>query len=78
MITSNKTINFESQIAELEALVLQMETGELNLEDSLQSFEKGVNLTKFCLKALKKAELRVKKLESLTVDAELEDFSVAE
>lgn len=78
MTSSPKTVDFETQLAELEQLVESMESGNLSLDDSLKSFEKGVNLTKSCLKTLKKAELKVEKLSSLEVDAELSDFQLDE
>jgi exodeoxyribonuclease VII small subunit len=55
-------VDFESALGELEALVEQMETGELSLEDSLRAFERGVKLTRHCQGALKNAELKVKVL----------------
>ena len=72
-----KTVNpsdFESRLEALETLVEQLEEGDLTLDDSLKAFEKGVSLTKSCLNTLKKAELKVKKLELLANDAEFEDF----
>lgn len=50
---------FETALANLEELVLRMESGELSLEDSLQAFEKGIALTRQCQEALSKAEQRV-------------------
>lgn len=44
---------------ELEALVEKMEHGELSLEDSLQHFEKGVQLSRACQQALRDAEQKV-------------------
>ena len=55
-------VDFEASLAELEALVGKMETGELSLEDSLEAFERGVALTRRCQAALEKAELRIKAL----------------
>ncbi|HFB65903.1 MAG TPA: exodeoxyribonuclease VII small subunit [Aeromonadales bacterium] len=78
MTSASKAVDFETQLAELEKLVESMETGNLSLEDSLKSFEKGVNLTRSCLKTLKKAELKVQKLSSLDVDAELTNFQLDE
>ncbi len=78
MTSASKAVDFETQLAELEKLVESMETGNLSLEDSLKSFEKGVNLTRSCLKTLKKAELKVQKLSSLEVDAELTNFQLDE
>lgn len=53
---------FESSLDELEQLVARMEQGELGLEDSLKSFERGVALYRNCQGALEQAELRVKQL----------------
>jgi exodeoxyribonuclease VII small subunit len=52
--------DFETAMAELEALVQRMEGGELPLEASLKEFERGVQLTRLCQEALKAAEQRVK------------------
>ena len=41
-----------------------MESGDLSLEESLEAFEKGVNLTRFCQDQLQKAELKVQELSS--------------
>lgn len=54
-----KKVDFEQSLAELEALVEEMESGELSLDQSLEKFEKGVALTRVCQEALKKAEQRV-------------------
>ena len=50
---------FEKALQELEALVEKMEQGEMSLEDSLQHFEKGVQLSRACQQALKEAEQKV-------------------
>lgn len=52
--------SFETALAELETLVQRMEVGELSLEDSLQEFERGIQLTRLCQEALNNAEQRVK------------------
>lgn len=57
-----KSFNFEEALEELEALVTSMEEGELSLEESLQTFEKGIKLTRECQSALKKAEQKVQVL----------------
>ena len=53
---------FEKSLDELEQLVARMEQGELSLDDSLKSFERGVSLYRNCQGALEQAELRVKLL----------------
>ena len=54
--------NFESSLKELETIIEVLEDENINLEDSVKSFEKGVNLVKECQKQLQNAELKVKKL----------------
>ena len=70
-------ISFETALKELEALVARMESGELTLEESLQSFERGVALTRHCQQALKQAEQKVEVLTANTVDANTEPFDSA-
>ncbi|WP_426415969.1 exodeoxyribonuclease VII small subunit [Aestuariirhabdus sp. LZHN29] len=53
---------FEQSLAELEALVEKMESGELSLEQSLQAFEQGVSLTRECQQALTSAQQKVELL----------------
>ena len=62
MASSKKSVNFERNLEQLEALVAEMESGELSLEDSLSAFEKGIKLTRQCQDALQKAEQKVQKL----------------
>ena len=78
MAKSNPFNNFEKQLEELESIVMQMEQGNLSLNDSLKSFEKGVKLTNSCLETLQTAELKVSQLQSLTPDATLVDFKTDE
>ena len=56
--------SFESAMEQLETLVSRMESGDLSLEESLEAFEKGVHLTRFCQDQLQKAELKVQELSS--------------
>jgi exodeoxyribonuclease VII small subunit len=58
---------FETALEELEVVVEQLETGELTLEDSLEAFEKGVGLVKYCNQKLDEVE---KKVELLVKDKE--------
>ena len=53
---------FEKSLEELEQLVRDLEHGELTLEQSLATFERGVGLTRDCQQALKSAEQRVEML----------------
>jgi exodeoxyribonuclease VII small subunit len=54
--------DFEHSLDELEQLVSRMEGGELSLDESLASFERGIGLYRHCQQALDKALLRVRLL----------------
>jgi exodeoxyribonuclease VII small subunit len=61
--TKSETIkDFESAIAELESVVKALEDGDLPLEKSLQLFERGVQLSRFCHARLEEAEKRIELL----------------
>ena len=55
-------VNFEEALQKLETIVEDLESGELSLENSLKSFEKGIKLARQCQEKLSKAELQVQKL----------------
>jgi exodeoxyribonuclease VII small subunit len=53
---------FEHSLDELEQLVTRMEGGDMSLDESLKSFERGIGLYRHCQTALEQAELRVRLL----------------
>jgi exodeoxyribonuclease VII small subunit len=53
------TPDFERSLAELESLVERLERGDLPLEEALQTFERGVELTRHCQTSLKAAQQKV-------------------
>jgi len=55
-----KSIMFEEALGELEEITRRLESGNLSLEESIQSYEKGMELKKICQEMLSRAE---KKLE---------------
>ena len=55
----NQIVHFENSLDELEKLVAQLEQGDLSLDESLKSFERGIALFRDCQGALEQAELRV-------------------
>lgn len=59
---TSQIAQFEQSLDELEQLVVRMEQGELSLDDSLSSFERGIALYRNCQSALEQAELRVSQL----------------
>lgn len=66
--------SFEQALSELETLVDTLEQGDLSLEESLKSFERGVALTRTCQQALKEAEQKIQILSEPQVDSEPEPF----
>ena len=59
---ARKKEKFEEALQKLEAIVAQMEGGDLDLEDALKAFEEGVRLANFCTSKLDEAERKVEKL----------------
>ncbi len=72
---AKKTYPFEKSLEQLEQLVEQMEAGDLSLEESLNTFEKGIKLTRECVQALAQAEQRIKLLVEKNGEIKEEDFS---
>jgi exodeoxyribonuclease VII small subunit len=68
--------DFEAALAELEQIVQRLEQGELTLEESLRQFERGVELTRSCQKALRQAEQKIRVL-SRRPDGELAEQDLA-
>jgi exodeoxyribonuclease VII small subunit len=62
-MTSDSPPSFEAALAELEALVATMESGQLPLKESLAAFERGAKLLSYCQDALKDAQQQVEVLE---------------
>ena len=59
---ARKKEKFEEALQKLEAIVTQMEEGDLPLEEMLKAFEEGVRLARFCASKLDEAERKVEKL----------------
>ena len=60
-------MSFEEALAELEAIVQKLERGQLDLESSIQAYERGTALRAHCADKLRQVQLRV---EKLTLDRE--------
>lgn len=73
--TGKNNFNFEASLNELEKLVDALENGDLSLEQSLQDFERGINLTRACQNALTDAQQKVQILLEKNGQSSLEDFS---
>ena len=73
-----KSTRFEDALAELETIVQTLEGGEQSLEASLEQFERGVSLSRFCQQSLDDAEQKVKILlaDDVEDEGELEPFEI--
>ena len=75
MAKANKS--FEEAIVELELIVEKLEKGELTLDDSIEVFQKGIGLSKFCSKRLDEVERKISILvEDEKGDIKQEPFNV--
>jgi exodeoxyribonuclease VII small subunit len=72
---TEENINIEKLLNELESIVNKMECDDLNVEDSLKSYEKGISLIKNAQSRLKKIE---QKVEILSKEGALENFNTNE
>lgn len=54
-----RKLDFEEALARLEEVVKELEDGGLSLEKSLELFEEGVKLVKFCKLELDQAERKI-------------------
>lgn len=69
-----KKPTFEDDLAALERIVTQLESGDLSLDQALQAFESGVKLTRQCQDALASAEQKVQILITKNGSSELQSF----
>ena len=76
-MSTSKKVNLEKSLADLEALVDELESGDLPLEKAMKKFEDGIKLTRACQAALKDAEQKVEiLLKTAGGEDSLEDFDV--
>ena len=54
-----KVKDFESALKSLESIVVQLEAGDLTLDRSLELFEEGIKVSRFCSSKLEEAERKV-------------------
>jgi exodeoxyribonuclease VII small subunit len=73
-MTESKNISFEVAIQELETIVQQLESGDLDLDKSLKLFERGIELTRLSQNRLQEAEQKVQILMEKQGQLELQSF----
>jgi exodeoxyribonuclease VII small subunit len=66
MAAPPRSNDFEKSFQQLEAVVKRLESEELPLDESLQLFEEGIRLSRFCHQRLEEVE---KKIELILADA---------
>lgn len=62
--TQTQPQDFEHAVAELENIVNAMESGQMNLQESLASYKRGVELLQYCQATLENSQQQIKILEA--------------
>lgn len=71
--SSEQPSTFEQNLAELEDIVEQLESGELELADSMEKFKRGVELSKSCRTMLDEAQQTIEEISAPEHAAAAED-----
>ena len=69
-----KEKSFEEQLDELETIVNELETGDVNLDDAITKYTKAMQIAKVCSDKLKNAEEQINKI--VKENGALEKFEV--
>ena len=78
-MSGKKNFNLEKSLEDLEALVEELESGDLPLDKAMKKFEEGIKLTKGCQAALKDAEQKVEiLLKTAGGEETLQDFDTGD
>jgi exodeoxyribonuclease VII small subunit len=67
------TLDFEASLKELEKIVRELESGDVNLDESLKKFEQGIELYKNCRSTLENAEKKIKILSDSLKELEYKE-----
>lgn len=66
----NNKISFEDALKNLEEIVENLNNDDLNLEEAISAYEKGMELKKICEKRLKEAKLRIENIKNEKIETE--------
>ena len=66
-------LSFEEALKELQNLVEELESGNVELEKSIALYEKGTKLKLYCEEKLKVAEAKISKVANETIEADSEE-----
>lgn len=70
------TKSFKENVTALEEITQKLENEELDLEEAIALYEKGVEISKLCMKTLQNAELKITKLKS-QLDGEVDESDLS-
>lgn len=73
-MTKEKEVKFEDKLKELESIINELESGEIDLDSSIEKYTKAMTLVKECDEKLKNVEEQVNKI--VTESGTLEEFEV--
>lgn len=73
-MSKKEDIKFEDKIKELERIIDELESGEIDLESSIEKYTKAMKLVKECDEKLKNIEEQVNKI--VNENGEMENFSI--
>jgi exodeoxyribonuclease VII small subunit len=71
-----KEKSFEEKLEELESIVKELESGEVNLDDAIEKYSKAMKLAKECSDKIKESEKLITKI--MKENGSLEDFKIEE
>ena len=71
-MTKEKEVKFEDKLKELESIINELESGEIDLDSSIEKYTKAMTLVKECDEKLKNVEEQVNKI--VTESGTLEEF----
>ncbi len=74
MVKKEKNTTFEENLKQLEDIVELLESGEVDLEKSVELYEKGMILKNQCESKLKRIETQIKKIKIENNQIKKEDF----
>lgn len=57
-------LNYEAALRQLEAIIAELESGRLSLEESVAAYERGQRLSARCQTLLEQAELKITQVDA--------------
>lgn len=72
-----ENLSFEESLNELDTIVQNLEQGDLDLEESMTLFERGLTLSKLSQNKLQSAEQKVKILLEQQGEQQLHEFDLS-